>query len=179
MSKHPTMIINDVEVPLIIRSHDNSSYQPINIPVVEKRYGGKFMGDFVTKRPDGSWNEIPVAVFYQPNPDLSQGHTHYFGIFVQNGDVYITNASSITDELFTGIVSDEGEVIFSRYRHDYTTSTDGSVFIDGGRDYVRCDNPNRLVQLQIVDDKITILSPIPTAVDQLLDAEQELSKLID
>lgn len=157
MSNHPTMLINGIELPLIIRPHENSSCQPIKIPAIEEHYGGKFIGDFCTKAPGGYWNEIPVAVFYQPNPDVSQGHTHYFGIFVQNGHLHITNAISVAEEPIAGIASDEGEVIFSRYRHDYTTSTDGSVFIDGGRDYVRCNNPDRLVQLQIIDDQVVIL----------------------
>ncbi|PPD55289.1 MAG: hypothetical protein CTY12_01400 [Methylotenera sp.] len=179
MSEHPTMLINGVEVPLIVRPHENSSYQPINLPRIEDHYGGKFIGDFCTKHSRGGWNETPVAVFYHPNPDTSQGHTHYFGIFVQDGHLYITNAISVTEEPITGIVADNGEVIFSRYRHDYVTSYDDSVFIDGGRDYVRCNNPDRLVQLQIVDDKVTIVSTIPTTINKELDAEQVLSKLID
>lgn len=151
--------IDDVTSPLFVQSHENTTLQPIKIPEVEKHCGGKFIGDFCTEHPRGGWNEVPVAVFYQPNPDVSKGHTHYFGIFVQHNSLYITDASSVVKEPFTGIVADNGEVIFSRYRHDYRTSSDGSVFIDGGRDYVRCNKPERLVQLQIINDEIVIIKP--------------------
>lgn len=106
------------------------------IKIAEEKYGAKYMGYWCTKRLDGnSWNERPVDVFYQPNPDTSKGHTHYFGLFVQEGNLWITNAASAFAEPITGIVCEDGEVIVSRFRHDYVTK--GDRMIDGGRDYVR------------------------------------------
>lgn len=105
------------------------------IEIAEDKYGAKYMGYWCTKRPAGGWNERPVDVFYQPNPDTSKGHTHYFGLFIQEGTLYITNAASAFEEPITGIVCEDGEVIVSRFRHDYVTK--GDRMIDGGRDYVR------------------------------------------
>jgi hypothetical protein len=49
----------------------------------------------------------------------------------------------------TGIVADNGEVIYSRYRHDFVYSTDRSVFVDGGRDYVKSSMHGRRVTIAL------------------------------
>jgi hypothetical protein len=49
--------------------------------------------------------------------------------------VYITDAASAFSEPMTGSLCDDGEVIVSRYRHDYVEKK--GAMIDGGRDYVR------------------------------------------
>ena len=106
------------------------------------------MGYWATKRLDGkSWNESPVDVFYQPNPDTSKGHTHYFGMFVQQGSVWITEASTAFSDPITGVLTESGEVIVSRYRHDYVEK-DGKM-IDGGRDYVRSNAAGPYVRVNV------------------------------
>lgn len=115
---------------------DGYWFKKAGIQTIEEKYGAKYMGYWCTQRPSGGWNESPVDVFYQPNPDTSKGHTHYFGMFLRNESVYITEASSAFKDPISGIVTDDGEVIVSRYRHDYVEK-DGRM-IDGGRDYTRC-----------------------------------------
>jgi hypothetical protein len=106
------------------------------IKKAEEMYDAKYMGYWCTKRLDGkSWNESPVDVFYQPNPDVEKGHKNYFGLFVQNGSLYITDATSAFSVPIVGSVCEDGEVIVSRYRHDYVEKK--GAMIDGGRDYTR------------------------------------------
>lgn len=107
-----------------------------SIKKIEDIKGAKYMGYWCTKHSKGFWNEQPVDVFYQPNPDLEQGHSHYFGIFVRDNSVFICDAASAFSETIGGIMCDDGEVLVSRYRHDYVTK-DGGYMIDGGRDYLR------------------------------------------
>ena len=111
----------------------------------EEMYKAQYMGFWCTKRPDGNWNERPVEVFYQPNPDLEKGHSHYFGLLVDHLDrVMITNAESAFSEPMTGVICEDGEVLISRYRHDYRTK--GDRMVDGGRDYTRSSlHPTALV----------------------------------
>ncbi len=123
---------------------DGYWFKKDGIQKIEEKYGAKYMGYWCTKAPGGYWNESPVDVFYQPNPDTSLGHTHYFGMFIKRdpytgegtGTVYITEASSAFSDPIAGILTDDSEVIVSRYRHDYVEK-DGRM-IDGGRDYTRC-----------------------------------------
>jgi hypothetical protein len=53
----------------------------------------------------------------------------------ERGDLMICNAESAFSEPITGILTEDGEVIVSRYRHDCVFK-DGQM-IDGGRDYLR------------------------------------------
>ena len=123
--------------------NDGYWFKEAGIRKIEEKYGAKYMGYWAIKNRGGLWNETPVDVFYQPNPDISKGHTHYFGMFIQTdpftgdntGSVYITEASSAFSEPIVGMVKDDGEVIVSRFRHDYVTK--GKYMIDGGRDYTR------------------------------------------
>lgn len=107
-----------------------------SIKKIEDIKGAKYMGYWCTKHSKGFWNEQPVDVFYQPNPDLEQGHSHYFGIFLLNDSVFICDATSAFSETIGGIMCEDGEVLVSRYRHDYVTK-EGGYMIDGGRDYLR------------------------------------------
>ena len=102
---------------------------------IEEKYGAKYMGFWCTKNPRGGWHETPVDVFYQPNPNIELGHKHYFGMFVRDETPFICNASSAFEETMTGVVCEDGEVLISRYCHDYRTKDDRMV--DGGRDYTR------------------------------------------
>lgn len=83
-------------------------------------------------------NGADCSVFYGKvaHPD---SNSKYFGLYHHpiSGTLYICNAASIEDLDIQGVVADNGDIIYSRSRHDYHTSADGSVWIDGGRDYTR------------------------------------------
>lgn len=124
-----------------------------SISRVEEKYGAKYMGYWCTRRPGGGWNEQPVDVFYQPNPDTDKGHTHYFGMFYRSDVLYITEASTAFCEPIAGIPTDDGEVIVSRYRHNYVEK-DGRM-IDGGRDYTR-SSVHQAVTVTVNGDQFVI-----------------------
>jgi hypothetical protein len=125
-----------IEIP-----KDGYHFNAGSLKTISEKYNAQYMGYWCTQRKDGSWNEVPVDVFYQENPDLEQGHSNYFGMFIETRDeqygrhVYITDAASAFSEPMTGSLCDDGEVIVSRYRHDYVEKK--GAMIDGGRDYVR------------------------------------------
>ena len=115
---------------------DGYFFKKDKIQIIENHYGAKYLGYWAVKWSENlGWSSTPVDVFYQPNPDVSKGHSHYFGMHVNENGVFISNAESAFSEPITGILTEDGEVIVSRYRHDYVTK-DGQM-IDGGRDYVR------------------------------------------
>ena len=110
-----------------------------SISDIEDHYSAKYMGPWSIRDIDGNWTSIPVDVFYQPDPKKDLGHTNYFGMYRDPYGVKITKADSAFLEPIVGILTDDGEVIVSRYRHDYVSK--GGYMIDGGRDYVR-SNPS-------------------------------------
>jgi hypothetical protein len=82
-------------------------------------------------------------------------HSHYFGVYVSHdGHVYICNAESAFSDPILGVVADSGEIVVSGYRHDYRTSSDGSAFIDGGRDYTRTNR--KPIELTMVDGELKV-----------------------
>jgi hypothetical protein len=120
------------------------NYHPINILEIEKKFGVTYIGDFPRKNSDGSWHSKPTAIFYQQNPDLSKGHSHYMGVtcsyelinneLVVDG-VFLVNGESAFSENFNGVMLSTGEVLISCFDHDYK-EIDGSM-VDGGRSYFR------------------------------------------
>ncbi len=118
----------------------SKNYWPFNIEEVEKKYNAVYMGDFSLQTKSGHWSDSPAAIFYVENPDISKGHSHYFGLFIRYNDpidpddtsVLITRGDSAFSEPLQGIKADNGEVIVSCYRHHYIESEDKSVMIDGG-----------------------------------------------
>lgn len=89
---------------------------------------------------------FPCAVFYgdEAHP---VSNSRYFILYTTassafGSKLWIADGSFIEDQEIVGVIADDSEVIFSRYRHDYRTSTDGSVFIDGGRAYTRSNTDN-------------------------------------
>lgn len=129
-------------------------FESAELPRIEKHYNAKYIGYWCTKRPDGNWNESPVDVFYVENPDKSKGHSHYFGLFLsQYNELMITNAESAFSEQITGVLANDGEVLVSRYRHDFI-SKDGA-FADGGRDYLRRSAPSTMVDVFVNGSEFT------------------------
>jgi hypothetical protein len=126
------------------------NYWGFNIGLVEKKYNAKYMDDFCIKTKTG-WSEVPAAIFWQEKPPV-EGYSNYFGLFVQMGKVLITSGESAFDVPIDGLVADNGEVIYSRYRHDYQHSKDGSVTIDGGRDYLRSGGNMQAKRVNIIND---------------------------
>lgn len=87
-------------------------------------------------------------------------NSRYFGLYQHpmSGSIYICDGSSIEDLEITGVIANNGDVIYSRTRHDYRYSPDGSVWIDGGRDYTRSGvyPPEKFVKLHVVDGKLKV-----------------------
>lgn len=172
------------ELPLR-RQICNESYDftEKQIKGIEDHKSAKFVCETCIRDMYGNWANGPVAIFYQDDPSLiPEGGSAYFGMYWRpNQDasvlaspedvlkltytLMICNAVSATEEDITGIVANNGEIIYSRYRHDYRGSSDGSVWIDGGRDYDRygwnqesvLDIKERIVTLRIVDGELRIV----------------------
>lgn len=122
------------------------------IVAVEEEMDAKYMGAWTIKGRDG-WLERPVDVFYVAEPDTEQGHSNYFGVYrPYPGSVAICNAESAFKNALNAVVSDSGEVHISRFRHDYID--DGTVMIDGGRDY--CRHRGDLYQVEVKNGDFTL-----------------------
>ena len=105
------------------------------------------------------WVNNKVAIFWNKDPaNIPAGGSAWFGLFhsVTTGHLMVTNAIGATEGIIHGVLADNGDIIYSKYRHDYRVSPDGSVFIDGGRDYYRGSvlDPERHIALKIVKGEL-------------------------
>ena len=106
------------------------------------------------------------TLFYQANPDTKAGHSHY-AVFYWNdfGELLITNGQPTVDLINEcGIIGYwDGETFhYSSHRHDFVRfdTPNGSVAIDGGRNYLRIvGTMPQLHKATITDDyfKIEVL----------------------
>lgn len=117
------------------------------ISKIEEMRDAIYMGYWCGKTKDGGWANRPLDVFYQPNPDVDAGHSHYFGLIVQDDRLLITGADSCFSEPMQGIVEDD-VVYVSRFRHDFVRTPSGSS-IDGGRDYTKTSVPVDTVEVVV------------------------------
>lgn len=130
--------------------NESSLFSKENIERIEKVRNAKYVCDT-------EYKDIHVAVFYGDTPHPDSG-SKYFALYYAD-TLMITNGAFIEDQEIAGVVADNGDVIYSRFRHDYRTSPDGSVFIDGGRAYTRTNTQNQ-VTLLVRDGVMRILEDI-------------------
>lgn len=121
-----------------------------DIAKVEAKYNAKWVGQLALRTAGNGWSSDSCGdVYYQETPP--EGYSKYLALLFQFGSLYITSGASAVEGIISGVEANDGEIIYSRYRHDYRTSTDGSVFVDGGRDYLKTGNNSKIVELVIVD----------------------------
>jgi hypothetical protein len=123
----------------------------VNIDAVEKKYNAKYVGQLCLRTKDGGWQGDDCGeVFYQETPPV-EGYSNYFALIRQAGVVYIASGASAVEGVLDGVIANDGEIIYSRYRHDGRYSQDRSAFIDGGRDYLRCNVPCVNIRMKIIN----------------------------
>ena len=118
---------------------------PIDVSKVEKTKNAKFVCETCIKDSHGNWSNRPVQIYWQENPPA--GYSNYFALFERDGYVMITSGQSAVNEPITAI-RHNGEIAFSRYRHDFRWVGGNTVAIDGGRDYTKIiGHPNEILTL--------------------------------
>jgi hypothetical protein len=108
---------------------------------------------------DTEQNGIPCAVYYGATPHPDSG-SRYFALYwtPYTKELMITSGAFVEEQEFDGIIADNGDIIFSRSRHDYRVSDDESVWIDGGREYTRRPlvTTDRMVRLTVHKGRLEV-----------------------
>lgn len=142
---------------------DCSFIKPEGIKTIEREYNAKYVleTDLLGKDQFSGatfWGNKPAAIFYteKAHPKGS----NYFALYFRGDSLMITDGlPSIKDVVFKGLEA-EGEVIYSRYRHDFRHVKNGA-FVDGGRDYFRYGGDNlsdyNVVKFKVVEDRLEFI----------------------
>lgn len=151
---------------------DSELFSAENILRIEDKQNAVYVCETCLKGVGGGWINSPVAVFWNTDPaNIPPGGSAWFGMFFKYdadsaetgkiGPLMITNAISAVENKITGVVAKNGDIIYSRYRHDYRLSPDGTAMVDGGRDYLR-SGPLGIgtVDLAILDGLLTVVSEL-------------------
>lgn len=120
-------------------SPDRPNFWDINYEHASERYNDAvYIAETSIKQPTGGYTQYPVAVFFQDDPE-DESYPDHFGLFKQgfSHKVFICGVPDFNPIVHALHKPETGEIIWSRYGHDYTTSSDGHASIDGGRDYCR------------------------------------------
>ena len=140
--------------------NDCSFLNESQIKTIEEKYNAKYVFETCLKDTNGNWVNQSAAVFYSEEPHPMGSNYFAFYQAGPNLGFMICDAKKHIDGLFTGVRADNGDVIYSRYRHDYRTSPDGSVWVDGGRDYFRWGGNevslSRVVSFKVVKDHLEL-----------------------
>lgn len=122
---------------------------------IEAKMNASYVGDFCLKDKEGNYLNFPVAVFYVEQPAKKE-FSNYFALYFHDKKVYITDGlPAVEDRILTGFLDEEGNYVFSVYRHDYRQV--GDLMIDGGPEYTRSSVPaDKLLTAKVVKDEIII-----------------------
>ena len=113
----------------------NIKHYPItNINKVEELYSEKD-GVPVKHVCSTEFGDSIVDVFYRDTPHPKFGN-RYFAVLFRDNVPYIANADEVEKLTFGLVQNDNGDMEYSRSRHDYKEFKNGNM-IDGGRDYIR------------------------------------------
>jgi hypothetical protein len=133
-----------------------------NINIIEKKYNGKYVIDSCLRGMYNTWANFPAMIFYSEIPH-PQG-SNYFALYKSFNEIseetnwMITDGASGVEGEFYGFLFPDGELLHSRYRHDYCRH--GGIAIDGGRDYVHVigdDESARGVKFKIVNGQLELI----------------------
>ena len=145
---------------------DSEIFTAKGIAKIEDKKNAKYVCETCLRGKNG-WINSPVAVFWNKDPsNIPAGGSPWFGMFFRVVDpadpnsgshLYITNAISAVQHIIVGVRAMNDDIIYSRYRHDYRVSPDGTAMVDGGRDYIRTGPFGKgMVDLQIVEGDLVI-----------------------
>ena len=134
------------------------------IKTLETTKNMKYVFESCIKDSKGNWINTPMAIFYQK--EAHPAGSNYAAIFVElDHDTHGVNLfiadgiSAVEGVVYKGIEA-EGEVVYSRFRHDYRSVKNGA-FVDGGRDYFRYGgdhlNDYHIVSFRVVDGEIEFI----------------------
>lgn len=113
----------------------NIVHYPItNIKKVEELYSEKD-GVPVKHVCTTEFGDSIVDIFYRDTPHPKFGN-RYFAVLFRDNVPYIANADEVEKLTFGLVQNDNGDMEYSRSRHDYKKFKNGNM-IDGGRDYIR------------------------------------------
>jgi hypothetical protein len=100
-----------------------------DIEKIEKDRNCRFVCEWNVKQDDN-----PMLIFW--NDIAHPQGSNWMALFYYN-DWFVRDGITASQLPINCVVSNDKQVLFSKSRHDFRSSQDGSVSVDGGREYTR------------------------------------------
>lgn len=100
-----------------------------DIEKIEKDRNCRFVCEWNVKQDDN-----PMLIFW--NDIAHPQGSNWMALFYYN-DWFVRDGITASQLPIQCVVSNDKQVLFSKSRHDFRSSQDGSVSVDGGREYTR------------------------------------------
>lgn len=128
------------------------------IKKIEEAYKCKYVLESCIRDRSNQWANVPCAIFY--NEEAHPSGSNYMAMFLNSDGKHLSVTDGISaTEPFNGLMTEDGTVIYSHYRHDFRQH--GDVFVDGGRDYFKSGGSGiekaKIVKLKVIKDEVTIV----------------------
>ena len=130
----------------------NRMLPDVLIKDIELKYNAKYVIDSCLKSDSSNWLNFPAAFFY--TEEKHPRGSNYFAMYSLGGWM-ITNGIRITEGVFNGFLFEDGELVHSRYRHDWFEHR--GAMVDGGRDYFRtstCPEGAKQIKFEVVNGEL-------------------------
>lgn len=122
----------------------------LNLEQLKKEYPEAILvGEFPLKK-DATQSGV---VFWQPNPP--HGYSNYFMMFYccLREAVYITSGESQSQQVYNGVLTPNGDFIYSRHRHDCVTH-DGCMIDGGDGHYLRRGGKGKDIKFKMKEGEL-------------------------
>jgi len=96
---------------------------------VENNYNCRFVSEWYI-------NKKGMIMLFWNDVAHPQG-SNWMGVYGHGDQLYVCDGIAATHFPINCMVSNSKQVLFSKSRHDFRSSHDGSVTVDGGREYLR------------------------------------------
>jgi hypothetical protein len=151
----------------------NRMFKDETIIGIEKHYNATYVVDACLKNINGAWVNFPAAIFHTETAH-PQGSNYMAMYWSENDGWMVTNGFEAVQGVFHGIVFDDGELVHSRFRHDYFVHREAMA--DGARDYHRtntCPQGSRHIKFKVDGAKLVEY----TMEDELIDEYDRMAAM--
>lgn len=85
------------------------------------------------------WSDNTCLLFWEKDKGIYD--SHYMAVYMRGNKVYVASGQTVVDAINSGTLLgyyvNDSEVLYSACRHDFNSSSDGRLFVDGGFSYIR------------------------------------------
>ena len=116
-------------------SPDFHGVTPEGIRKIEESRSCRYVCEWNIFTDRGSASPAPRMIFW--NDVAHPRGSNWMSLWNDGGSYYVGDGITASRLPIQAYVSDDGQAVFSKYRHDFRSSRDGTITVDGGREYTK------------------------------------------